>query len=286
MPAPSPYKVYDVATRTLVYNQGTMLGGGANFFSFSPDGSQILTSGGVNIVWRDATNGTPLGTNPLVPSGTMPDWSPDGTKMVFAKSHTPPPTPAPGVTSAELQVMTYNGTAWGVATTLVPYANQNNYYPTFSPDSAWVLFNRSPSNHDSYDSPDAELWAVAAGGGTPMHLARASTGGDSWPKWATTVQTYGGKPLMWLTFSSRRAFGLQLAAGTRAQIWMAAFDPEAAANGQDPTYPAFWLPFQEMDSGNHIAQWVTEVLRQPCTTDPECEGNEFCENGRCVPPID
>jgi len=286
MPAPSPYKVFDVATRTLIYNQGSMAGGGANFFSFSPDGSQILTSGGVNIVWRDATNGTPYTPTPLVPVGTMPDWSPDGSKMVFAKSHQPPPTAAPGVTSAELALMTFNGTSWSSATTLVPYNSQNNYYPTFSPDSAWVLFNRSPSNHDSYDSPDAELWTVAAGGGTPIHLARASTGGDSWPKWATTVQTYNGKPLMWLTFSSRRAFGLQLAAGTRAQIWMTAFDPEAAAAGQDASYPAFWLPFQELESGNHIAQWVTEVVRQPCTTGDECEGNEFCENGRCVPPID
>ncbi|HEY3355708.1 MAG TPA: hypothetical protein VGQ83_20825 [Polyangia bacterium] len=289
MPSPSPYKVFDVATRDVVYAQGSMFGGGANFFTFSPDATQIMTSNGISLVWRDAATGAAL-KDPVVPVGTMPDWSPDGTKLVFTRSTTPPPCigicGAPGVDKAGLSLLSFDGTTWSAPAPLVPYAGQNNYYPAFSPDGQWIMFNRSPGDKNSYDAPDAEVWVVRASGGTPIRLARASTGGDSWPKWAGKVQTYRGKPLLWLTFSSRRAFGLALAAGTRAQLWMAAFDPEAAAAGGDGSYPAFWLPFQEPGSGNHIAQWVTEVVRKPCGGDPECEGGEFCEMGRCVPGLD
>lgn len=91
---------------------------------------------------------------------------------------------------------------------------------------------------------------------------------------------------MWFTFSSRRAYGLRLGAGERAQLWMAAFDPQKGEILTDPSYPAFWLPFQEIDSGNHIAQWTLEVDRQPCTSNGECPTGEFCEDGVCVPKID
>jgi TolB protein len=139
---------------------------------------------------------------------------------------------------------------------------------------------------NSYDAPDAQVWLVNRAGGAPVRLAAASTGGDSWPKWAPDVQTYRGGSLMWLTFSSRRAYGLRLATGAMAQIWMTAIDPARAAAGLDSSYPAFWLPFQEIDSGNHIAQWVTNVERQPCFGEGECQTGEFCEDGICVPIIE
>jgi hypothetical protein len=168
----------------------------------------------------------------------------------------------------------------------MPSAGTNNYYPTFSPDGAWVLFNRSMSNHDSYDSPDAQVWVIAKGGGAPIALARARAGGDSWPKWTPDVQKYRGRSLMWFTFSSRRAYGVRLGAGVRAQIWMAAFDPAAAEKGGDGSFPAFWLPFQDMQSGNHIAQWVTTVQRKPCGQGgTECDTGQVCKDGRCVPVL-
>ena len=50
--------------------------------------------------------------------------------------------------------------------------------------------------------------------------------------------------------------------------------------------PPFRLPFQDITTGNHIAQWVTTVERQTCSTDVECSG-EFCIDGRCYqqPPL-
>jgi hypothetical protein len=127
---------------------------------------------------------------------------------------------------------------------------------------------------------------VSAAGGSPIALTRAgSTHGDSWPKWMVREQKYRGKKLMWLTFSTRRAYGLRLGADNNAQIWMAAFDPEAAAQGKDASFPAFWLPFQELSSGNHIAQWVTRVARQGCADSSQCEGSEACIDTVCRPAV-
>jgi hypothetical protein len=286
IPAPSPYKVFDVATKTMIYAQGSAFGGGSNFFSFSPDSKQIMTSNGISIVLRNSKDGAAI-VDPLVAKGAMPDWSPDGLKMVFAAPATTPPCVgfcgSTGVDSASIQTLTYSGGAWGkTATTIVPFTTQNNYYPAYSPDGKWVIFNRSPSNANSFDAKDAQVWVVPAAGGTAVRLATASTGGDSWPKWAPAVQSYKGSQLMWLTFSSRRAYGLRLAADAQAQIWMVAFDPSKSG---DPTGPAFWLPFQDMASGNHIAQWVTTVARQPCGAVAMCEAGEACVGSRCVPVL-
>ncbi len=290
IPSPSPYKVFETGTRTLVYQQGSMFGGGgANFFSFSPDNSQILTSNGVNIVLRDASTGAAI-TDPIVTGGAMPDFSPDGTRFVYAKPQTTPPCfgticGAPGVDAASIQSMIFDGSSWGPGPEVVAFDGQNNYYPTISPDGGFVLFNRSPSNQNSYDAPDAELWIAPIAGGTPVRLDRStSMNGDSWPKWDPTTYMHQSHPLFWFTVSSRRAYGLRVAAGTQAQLWVGAFDPSAPV-GADMAMPMFWLPFQEIDSGNHIGQWVTTVDRQPCSDDTMCMGGEFCEAGVCVPEL-
>jgi hypothetical protein len=282
IPAPAAYKVFDVATRAPIFAGPN---GGSNFFSFSPDESQILTSTGASITLRSATDGTPV-TDPLIPSGAMPDFSPDGSTIVYAKPAQAVPFGAPGVDDASLETMTKQNGTFAPGPTLVAGGTMNNYYPAFSSDGQWVLFNRSPSSANSYDAADAEVWVVPAKGGAPIQLAKARAGGDSWPKWTPDVQKYRGKSLLWFTFSSRRAYGLRLANGTRAQIWMAALDPEAAAKGQDGSFPAFWLPFQDMGSGNHIAQWVTHVERKPCDQGgSQCDPGDTCDQGRCVPTV-
>ena len=41
---------------------------------------------------------------------------------------------------------------------------------------------------------------------------------------------------------------------------MSAFLPEDAAAGSDPSASPFALPFQDLDSSNHIAAWTTESV--------------------------
>jgi hypothetical protein len=49
------------------------------------------------------------------------------------------------------------------------------------------------------------------------------------------------------------------------QIWMAAIvvDPNRSLDSMDRSYPAFWLPFQDVTAHNHSAQWVATVQSGP-----------------------
>jgi hypothetical protein len=293
IPAPAGYKILDVVSKTPVSGQNGPLTGGANFFSYSPDSKYLLSSDGAQIIWKSLITGdiyAPSVANP----GTMPDWAPSGLQMVYAKPGAPVFFPNPGVSSASLVKMHFNGTGWDNATTVVPFTGQNNYYPSFSPDGDWIVFNRSPSNADSFanaspdpdagTSPDGELWVVSEKGGAPIRLDVASTpGASSWPKWSPLLQDYYAGKILWLTFSSARAYGLRLAQGARTQLWMAGFDLGKAALGQDPSLPAFWMPFQDINGGNHIAQWTTTVPRKPCTQTADCDPGETCKAMFCTP---
>ena len=291
IPAPSPFKMFDVATKTALYQQGSTFGGGANFFTFSPDTSRFLSSDGASIDLRDTASGSVLQQGAIFP-GSMPDWSPDGSLVAYAKPD--PVIAAPGVSSASIMVASWNGTAFSNATELVPFAGENNYYPAFSPDGQYVAFNRSPGNHNSFDNaapdsmnmttPDGQVWIVRSSGGTAFQLASASDGkGDQWVKWAPTNGSYQNGSIAWIVFSSRRAYGLRLAEQAESQLWMAAVDLAKLAAGTDGSFPAFWLPFQDIATSNHIAQWVTKVQRPPCQTNAGCGPGESCRVGQCVP---
>lgn len=295
IPGPAGVETYGVADRNLLWGAGgTFTGDGGNFFAFSPDASQMLVSDGSSIVLRDTDTGA--NANQVIANGTMPDWSPGGTQVVYARPAQQVPCPIPdlcggqpGVSSADIVVTTAGN--WTDANVVAPAGGANNYYPAFSPDGEWIIYNKTQLG-DSYDAADAELWVVHKNGGTPIRLANASPppGGDSWPKWAPYVSDYQGGKVMWLTFSSRRDYGLRLKNSQmsegRAQVWMVGFDPAKAAAGEDPSFAAFWLPFQDINSSNHIAQWVEEVHRQDCETTGECATGEFCEDGICVPSIE
>ncbi len=285
IPGPATSQIYDVATRTAI---GATFG--SNFATFSPDNTRLLASDGAHMGVIDTSTG--MVTTGLAPGfvGSMPDWSPDGSRAVFSRAASVPPFGGtPGQSGrADLMAMPYAGGSFGAATTLVHSAGEDNYYPSYSPDGTWVLFNRSAV--ESYNAIDAHLWAVRSdGSGAPIALAAADGTGDlgnSWPKWAPFVQMYQGQPLMWVTVASRRDYGLRLQQQSRAadmrtsQLWMAAFRPNAAPG--DPTSPAFWLPIQDLSTGNHIAQWAQQVRRLRCRTATDCPAGETCGNTYCI----
>jgi hypothetical protein len=191
---------------------------------------------------------------------------------------------------------------YGAATPLVTAASidENNYYPSISPDGSSLVFNRAVGTtletHDSFNNPNATLWAMTVPGGRPVALSNANLHDgltNSWPRWSPFVQNYKGKHILWMTFSSTRDYGLRVQnenpptgatfncyppvspedpSGdhakpfdpncTQPQIWMAAVTLEDLAAGTDPSFPAFWLPFQDDNAHNHIAQWVETVTRR------------------------
>ncbi len=291
IPGPAAVETFRVSTRESLWSAGGLGGGfpsgdtdGANFTTFSPDGEVLAGSDGSNMWVRSSTDGT--GKTQVLPNALMPDWSPNGDRLVFARSAQSVPFGGALGTNAG-SLFTVDTATWQGIQPLVAStgATDNNYYPAYSPDGSLVVFNKS-ALEDSYDAVDARVWVVPAAGGAPVQLANASPapGGDSWPKWAPLVHAYQGGDVLWLTFSSRRAYGLRGAGN--AQIWMVGVDPARAAAGMDPSFAAFWLPFQDFASGNHIAQWVESVDRQECNPDTPCPTGEFCEGGVCLPEVD
>ena len=181
-----------------------------------------------------------------------------------------------------------NGTFGAPVTVVDAATGKNRYYPSFSPDSKLLAFNESTCpggtigidcNADS--DPSATVYVVKPeAGATPVLLAKANARGrldttsdlrNSWAKWTPFEfqrTTAPGSRVMWLTFSSSRRYGLRTPpTGTSSEassgtlLWMVAIDPDLAAQGQDPSFAAFALPFQDVASSNHIAQWTEEVIQ-------------------------
>jgi hypothetical protein len=250
-----------------------------NFATLYPDGSKMLTVFRGTISVRATTDQTALTTMPSAGYATHPDLSADMTKLVYIR-------PAAvgsdwSFTGGTIFTRTYDPATmmFGPETPLIS-TGDNNYYPSWSPDGNWIMFNRSATG-DAYNNAQASLWVVKSdGSGQPIPLtafnAVASGLTNSWGRWAPFQQTVGtnGEPIFWVTVSSKRDFGVRrmnsLQADTNAngtnedektpQIWMAPFYTGRATMGQDPTAPAFRLQFQNLTSNNHIAQWTEKVV--------------------------
>lgn len=148
-----------------------------------------------------------------------------------------------------------------------PPAGKYQYYPSFSPDNDWVIYNQA-SGGTSYNNPNAEIWVTKTDGSlaTPIRLTTAEVAGsyDSWPKWTPFITheptSSGNEPVIWFTVASQRPFGVRSSGTQKPQLWLAPFYPDRAAAGQDATGPAIRLPFQALAEGNHIAQWTEAIV--------------------------
>ncbi|MFZ5478279.1 MAG: hypothetical protein ACOZNI_16045 [Myxococcota bacterium] len=223
----------------------------ANFHTFSPDGVYLLSSFQGALILSDAESGATLWEVAVDGWATQPDWSPDGDRVVYVNAGSPS---ADWVfTGGVIYVMDHvGGGQFGTPRAIyTPPAGYNAYYPTFSPDGEWIAFDLS--TEDAYDDASALVYVMDAEGGTPVELTAANqTAGlsNSWPRWAPLPDD----DVLWLAFSSKRAYGRYTSGWP--QIWVAAFDPERAGRGVDPSWPAFWLPGQDAAQSNHIPVWT------------------------------
>jgi hypothetical protein len=244
----------------------------------------------------DGGSGAKLGD--IAGTGTMqnpadhPDWSLDGRSIAYVKVGTPGTSQR--MWSGAIEMLTSpDGMMWSAPTELVPStAGKNHYYPAFSPDGSFLVYDEStcPAGQNTDftcngdTDPSATLWAVSAkAGAAPVALSACNAGGvtdggnaaltNSFPRWSPFIfqrtQEVATSRLEWLTFSSSRNYGLRppppsSAPGGEAKtgtlIWMAAVDPDKIAAGQDGCYAAFALPFQDIATSNHIAQWTQQVV--------------------------
>jgi hypothetical protein len=206
-------------------------------------------------------------------------------------------------------------------------------WPSFLPDGAAVLYHEGDS-FDSYifsenDMPSlpqyAELRLVEVADKSVKTLDALNghlPGGALYLPYGAAVEgrmnyepnvlpvAVGG--YYWVLFTSRRAYGNTIAPGgtlprgddvwgrdsapsPRKKIWIAAIDVDHATKA-DPSHPAFYLPGQEVESGNMRAFGALAPCKAEgvtCESGSDCCGGFCRETGRspdgvpilqCVPP--
>src|SRR5205814_5906446 len=95
-----------------------------------------------------------IGTN-MSDWPTMPDWSPDGKSVIYSLPQsvatwgglfgTGGRTNDDHEFRAALWTVPYNGSLmFGSPSVFLPSKGENNYYPSYSPDNQFVVFDRAP----------------------------------------------------------------------------------------------------------------------------------------------
>jgi hypothetical protein len=284
----------------------------AGFAVFDGDGTKLLVSP------------TPPLSGGLL--GTQPDLARDDKTLVYVvpgKLGTATSISAQGdhhFLGGSIYTSSFDATSNAIGTPALVLApsttTQNFFYPSFSPNGTFLVLNDAPKE-DAFYNRNARVKLLhypSASGAKPLDLPALNVADgltNSWPRWSPFVQTYKGKKLLWLTFSSNRDYGLHLvnqgltyvdptsgatlkidncyppegptnaAYGNdpqplsktgvtmkncqQPQIWMAAVivDEDGSLDTTDRSFPAFWLPFQDVNSHNHSAQWVEKVVAPP-----------------------
>lgn len=230
----------------------------SGFYStLSPDANMMFSSSetGALDLW-DAETGVWLNQQAI--NGytlTQPDWSPSGTQIVAVDAEELYGECCFNRGALVLLPVDETGNLGEPTLLYAPVDEQQNtlnvFYPTFSPDGRWIAFNIGLGS--GYDSDNAQLYVISVDGGDPIPLGAANFGEaypNSWPRWGPLPDD----DVFWLTFASKRPYGDVITDG-RAQIWVAAFRPGDAESGIDPSAPAFWLPNQDPETGNHTSFW-------------------------------
>jgi hypothetical protein len=330
--------VMDVATRSVI--GGAMMSPG--FQTFTHDHSKMIAStfkamaknGAFQVFDGDGTTILATATLPNNMKATQPDLSRDDANLVYV-------VPAAGTismagdhhfTGGSLYGSTFDvGTnTLGAPTSLLTASGRNYYYPSFSPNGTFLVFNDAPqpgatmtTNDDAFYNRGARVKLLhfpPNAGDTPIDLGKLNVAdglSNSWPRWSPFVQTYKGKKILWVTFSSNRDYGLHLVNKgfdncyppesptydvpqplskqgvgyencAQPQIWMAAIvvEEDRALDSGDRSFPAFWLPFQDVNSHNHSAQWVEKVQAPPAPDGGTADGGICVDiGGACNPGL-
>jgi len=249
----------DMATRTAI--GGT--GGGRvpgnqppGFSTLSPTHASYLSTNGLATtptnfftLW-DGNAGGQVSTITFGAAGdrpTMPDWSPDGKSVVYVL-----PTKVALWNGSTTNNLSDDDHEFGGSLYTIPYAGngqfgtpsaflmsggENNYYPSYSPDGQFVVFDRAPHDttvttidgcvmsphaacpNDSFSNPAARMMLTSSTAGSPIVDLEAANGSpaasatplsNSWPRWSPFLQHYKGNQLLWVAFSSTRDYGVRV----------------------------------------------------------------------------
>jgi hypothetical protein len=245
------------------------------------------------------------------PYAMMPSFSVDGSYLVY--NNNPGMADAGSAAGHSLATATFTKSSMSFSNVKPLYSNSTLYpgWPAFTPDDKDVVFSLGNGDNFATEVPPTEtplysayLYIVDVATGTAHRLDEASgynsagteylpfPGRDEGYDFYPTINPVPSGGYFWVYFTSRRAYGnvypgnptsasnpggTEADVGTKA-IWVAAIDI-APAPGTDPSHPAFYLPGQEVGSGNIRAFPVL----QPCSGNgATCESGLDCCGGSCV----
>lgn len=271
----------------------------SNFQSYGPDGASFVSAlrGKLRVV-SSMTGSDVIASIAAGGNATHPHWSRSGRYLAFTRYSDQHPVNLPpsdgdntelAIARGAIARMRWNGMAFDDAQVLVAEkAGQNSYYPTVDPTDGYVVFNRvsgcannsggfdqASAPCTAYDNTGARLFMVPITGGGEVELKNINKRGpndtrddlsNSWPKFSPFKQPLpGNRTRLWVTFSSRRNYGLRLTNNGdrnngKPQLWMAAITVGGEPVGGEPSSPPFWVPNQNLQTHNHIAQWTEQIV--------------------------
>jgi hypothetical protein len=237
-----------------------------------------------------------LGTPNPGQATTMPDWSPDGSFIVFAAYDSSlnyvrdlgDDIVLGSIVEAPVSFKAGTFT-FGPPKVLVaanssddPDTGLNNFLPAISPDGDTVAFTRaagwwSIKTQESLINLSGQIMIVRRSDGHVFELANGSNGAGTtlsctWPQWAPTLGARYG----FLAYGSERPYGHlstpanhscgSLVQGQQSckQLWVTAIDLAKLKSGTaDPSLPPFWIPAQNINAQYVSPQWTKAVIGPP-----------------------
>jgi hypothetical protein len=275
-----------------------------------PDNVAQNTAGTVRLEVLDPDTGTPVMSNIAAAIGmidpavghaaSMPDWSPDGSFVVFAAYDSGANFVrdlGDDIVAASLVEMPVtfdkaSGFTFGAPKTLVqppagtaamPDTGQNNFLPAISPDGTAVAFTRaagwwSIKTQQTLINLSGQIAVVRRSDGQVLELTKGSNGpgttqSSTWPQWAPSL----GSRYAWLAYAAERPYGHLMSAanpvdcGALVQgqnlckhLWVTAIDLQKLASGTlDPSAAPFWIPAQTLGAQYVSPQWTKAVIAPP-----------------------
>jgi hypothetical protein len=210
-----------------------------------------------------------------------PSWSHDGNTVAYVSTnrvctgrlgncinptdYNKPPDPG---SRADIYTVPYGGGIGGQTTPLAGASDPNfqEYYPAYTPDDQLIGFNRIANDLNLYHQPAAELFIVAASGGTAKRLdandppacsGMTSPGiSNAWPKWGpAALKDASGNTYYFMIFSSRRTLPLPPPAPQQPtdQLYITAVVKKT--DGTLETHGAIYLWNQPPSENNHTPAW-------------------------------
>lgn len=262
------------------------------FSSWSPSDRRLIvsTDEGTTRTLRlvDPFLGTYLPTmgDPLPTSATHPVWSPDGSAIAYVGNI----DAWGGANQAgNISVLAVTSTdTFGPGRMIHDGANvpgaipagAADSYPTWSPDSQWIVFAHGDSSRS--ENGHAALYMIKRDGTGAVRLDKASGGPNTQDTFQPRMSPFRQGGYFWVTYLTRRDYG-NASAGTkgsgRQQIWISAIK-ENPAPGEDPSEVGYWLPGQNTASRNISAYWAPRACRDGGSS---CQTGSECCSGDCRP---